>query len=420
MTIERPKACHDRDGALGPWNALVSGLVVKQFDSLSDLRGVARAWDDLWERSEIALPSARAALVALWCESFAAGYPFRAFVVEHDGRALAAMPLVESKWKGLTVGLLPGNHWSPAGDLLLDPRCDVDSVCASLVAALIQHAWPLLWFGGVPATADRWQVFFKALRERRVAYARRQWCMIDRVEIQGNWDAYLDSRSRNHRHHVRKMAKRAQRAGFTELACYDHLAPEEVEPLLKTCFDIEAHGWKGQAQSAVFNVPGAWEFYLRQAQQLADWGQLSLTLLTHEARPIAFEYGWRGKGVYFSAKVGYDEAFHRFSPGQLLRFRLLEDFHRRPGPQGVDFLGPSSPATFRWATGQYAIDRVVVATRGPLSRVIVAAYRKYAWLRSLMPSRRRQAGGHGHAVQPAGDSDSPSGAWEEREKVVLD
>jgi CelD/BcsL family acetyltransferase involved in cellulose biosynthesis len=398
----------------------VSGLVVKRFDSLGELRDGARAWDELWERSEIALPSARAAMVALWCESFATCQPFRAFVVEHDGRALAALPFVESKWKGLKIGVLPGNHWSPAGDLLLDPGCDVDRVCASLLAALTLHARPLLWFGGVPATADRWQIFFKALRESRATYARRRHCMINRVEIQDNWDAYFDSRSRNHRHHVRQTANRAQRAGITELVCHDHLAPEEVEPLLKTCFEIEARGWKGQAQSAVFNVPGVWEFYLRQARQLAAWGQLSLSLLTHEARPIAFEYGWRGKGVYFSPKVGYDEAFHQFSPGQLLRYRLLEEFHRGTGPQLVDFLGPSSPATFKWATEQYAIDRVVVATRGPLNRAIVAAYRNYAWLRSMMPNRGRPSGGHRHAVRPGGYADSPGGGWEERESAVID
>ncbi|MBI3840182.1 MAG: GNAT family N-acetyltransferase [Planctomycetia bacterium] len=376
----------------------MSGLVVKRLDSLAELRNTARLWDELWERSEITLPSARAALVALWCESFAADQPFRAFVVERDGQAVAALPLVESKWKGLKIGLLPGNHWSPSGDLLLDPTCDAERICGALLRALKQHAWPLLWFGGVPAAANRWQAFFRALEEHCVAYARRPRFMIDLVEIRCDWDAYLKSLSRNHRRHMRKSATRAERAGTIKLACYDQLAPEEVEPLLKTCFEIEARGWKGRARSAVLNVPGAWEFYLRQAKQLAAWGQLNLTLLTHEARPIAFEYGWRSQGVYFSPKVGYDEAFHRFSPGQLLRFRLLGQFHEQPGVHSIDFLGPSTAATSKWATDQYSIDRVVVAARGPFSRAVVAAYRHYGWLRSMIRSRGPQREGRRRAA----------------------
>ncbi len=395
-------------------------LVVKQLDSLWELRHVARGWDELWERSEISLPSARAALVALWCESFAAGQPFRAFVVERDGQAVAALPLVESKWSGLKIGLLPGNHWSPSGDLLLDPDCDVERVCGALLGALKRHAWPLLYFGGVPAGASRWQVFFETLDAHQLAFARRQRCLIDTVEIEGNWDAYFDSRSRNHRHQVRKAAQRAQRAGITELVCCDQFAPEEVEPLLKTCFEIEARGWKGQAHSAVLNVPGAWQFYLRQAKQLAAWGQLSLTLLTHEGRPIAFEYGWRGKGAYFSPKVGYDEAFQRLSPGQLLRFRLLERFHRQPGIREVDFLGPSSLATAKWATGRYSIDRVIVAMRGPLGRCIVAAYRHYGWLRSIVRSRRAHGESGRQSGQSARAAVSPGGAGGERAGALLD
>jgi CelD/BcsL family acetyltransferase involved in cellulose biosynthesis len=272
----------------------------------------------------------------------------------------------------------------------------------------------------VPARANRWRAFFSSLKEHRLAYARRQQCTIDRVEIQGHWDAYFDSRSRNHRHHVRNSANRANRAGITELHCYNHLAPEEVGPWLKECFEIEVRGWKGQAKSAVLNVPGAWEFYLRQAQQLAAWGQLSLTLLTHDGRPIAFEYGWRGKGVYFTPKVGYDEAFHRFSPGQLLRFRLLEAFHRESGPQWVDFLGPTSLATSKWATDQYAIDRVVVATRGAFSRAIVAAYRNYTRLCSMMPSRGRPQERHRQGVRPVAETVSHGGSWGECEPAVLD
>jgi CelD/BcsL family acetyltransferase involved in cellulose biosynthesis len=371
------KKCHAKDRAPWPRNVFVSGLVVKRLDSLSDLRRAAGAWDDLWQRSEITLPTARAEMIALWSECFAADRPFVALTVVHDGQLVGALPLIETRLLGLKVGGLPGNDWSPAGDLLVDQRSDVNRVCQRLLEALRHAAWPMLWLDALPGKANRWQMFLQTLEHERVAHARQQRFAIDLVEIQENWAEYFSARSRNHRRHVHRAAARARKRGLTELSRYDQLTPEQVEPLLRACFELEASGWKGRARSAVLHVPGAWDFYLRQARQLAAWRQLSVNVLQHQGQPIAFEYGWRSKGVYCTPKVGYDEAFGPLAPGQLLRYRLIEQLHRERDVGWIDFLGPASPATSKWATDRYAIDRVVVALHGALGRAVVAAYRRY-------------------------------------------
>jgi CelD/BcsL family acetyltransferase involved in cellulose biosynthesis len=362
----------------------VSGLIVKHLDSLAELRRAAPAWDELWQRSEITLPTARADLIALWCECFAAGQPFRATVVEESGQLVAALPLVGRKLMGMKVGVLPGNHWSSAGDLLLDPHADTERVCGALLGALQERSPAWLWFDAVPAQTNRWQTFLRAVEQRQLAYVRRRRFTIDLVRIGSDGKEYFDSRSRSQRRHVRRAASRAQRGGPTELRCHECLTPQRVEELLTTCFEIEASGWKGQAQSAMLHSPGACAFYLRQAHQLAAWGQLSLNLLWHQARPIAFEYGWQSKGVYGSAKVGYDETFAPLSPGQLLRYFLIEQFHSQSDVQWVDFLGPSSDATSKWATHEYPVERIALSQgtarslEGMVGRALFAAYR-HGW-----------------------------------------
>ena len=166
--------------------------------------------------------------------------------------------------------------------------------------------------------------------------------------------------------------------GALELTCHECLTPERVEELLTLCFAIEASGWKGRAAKPVCDTPAAMAFYLEQGRQLAARGQLRVTLLRLEDQPIAFEYGWEAKGVYCSAKVGYDERFAELSPGQLLRALLMEQFHDDSNVHGFDFFGPASPATSKWATEQYPVDRVVVSLRGGLDRALLAAYR-HGW-----------------------------------------
>jgi CelD/BcsL family acetyltransferase involved in cellulose biosynthesis len=365
----------------------MSGLVVKRLESLAELRIAAPAWDELWHRSEITVPTARAELIAVWCECFAAGQPFRALVVEDGGQLVAALPLVERRWMGLKAISLPVNHWSASGDLMLDPRADGARACDALLAALKQDPCPLLWLDAVRADTQRWQAFLLAVERDRRAHVLRDRFAVNRIHVGPDWASYFASRSANHRHQVRRCASRARREGTTELNCYGELPPEHVEAMLRTCFEIEASGWKGKAQTAVLDVPGAWDFYLRQARQLAAWGQLSVTLLRHGGRPIAFEYGWRSRRIYCSAKVGYDEAFGRLSPGQLLRHFLIQQSHGQSDLEWIDFFGPRSSATDKWATHRYPVARMMVALRGALGRAVVAAYRHGGPLVSTIRNR---------------------------------
>ncbi len=381
-------------------------LVVKHWDSLSELRRHAAAWDDLWLRSDVTLPTAQARLIATWCESFADGRPFRATVVEEDGQLVAALPLVDQSRMAIRVAALPGDHWSSAGDFLLDPHTDRERVCAALLRDLRHHGRRWLWFDAVPIETARWRSLLTALDQRQVAYARRGRFVVNRTRIGSRWEKYLAGRSYNHRRQIRRAAARALKQGALELTCHAWLTPERVEELLTLCFAIEASGWKGRAASAVCDTPAAMAFYLEQGRQLAARGQLRVTLLRLEDRPIAFEYGWEAKGVYCSAKVGYDERFAELSPGQLLRALLMEQFHHDSNVHWFDFFGPASPATSKWATEQYPVDRLVVSLRGGLDRALLAAYR-HGW---PLVRAMREAGARMTGRQP---SREPQPGWPE-------
>jgi len=366
----------------------LSGLIVKCLDSLGALRRAAPAWDDLWWRSENTLPTARAELVAQWCECFAHRQSFLAVTVERGGQLVGALPLVAGRHRGIIVGQLPTNAWSPAGDLMLDPQEDEVQICNLLLLHIVrQRLWPLLWVDGVPAASRRWQSFIAACQDQRRTMAMARRFIVDSVGVQNDWNKYFATRSSNHRKQIRKAALRAAESGSLGLVRHDEVTPELVEPLLRTCFAIEASGWKGQAQTAVLQVPGIWDFFLRQARQLAAWEQLSVNCLEHDGVPVAFEYGWRAKGVYCSPKVGYDEKFSALCPGQMLRSSLLEQFHAEDETTWIDFLGPSSRATKAWSTHAYSVDRLVVSLDGLWSRALVSAYSHYRALRRRLPRR---------------------------------
>jgi len=357
----------------------VSQLKLREIDCVEQVRAVAPAWDRLWQRSEVSLPTARAELVAQWIEHFAPRARLRVLVVEQGEDLVAALALAgRQTYRMLPVGDLTWNYWSPNGELLIDPEADAQSVLDLLAGGLERAPWPLLWFDLVPFETPRWESLVGGLAARGLAADVHPRYRIGQVEIHGSFDDYFAGRSKALRQSVRKRLRRLERDGPVELKVYSELTPEEIEPRLRQAFEIENRGWKKAAGGSVLGTPGIFEFYRRQARQLAEWGHLRLAILEHSAKPIAFEFGWAAKGVYYSFKVGYDPAYRQYGPGHLLRMRLIAALHETPGHALVDFQGPLNDALSSWSTRSYSIGRLVIAPRRLGSRTLMAGYRALA------------------------------------------
>jgi CelD/BcsL family acetyltransferase involved in cellulose biosynthesis len=342
-----------------------------RIESVSELRAAARQWDELWLRSEVVLPIARAELIAQWIEAAAPKARFNALVVEHDSQFVAAIPLVTGRIKRLLkVAQLPSNDWSWAGDLLLDPSAD-DRALELVADALGQQPIRLLWLDGVAIESPRWMRLMAAFDAVGLEYVAREQFHVGQIEIDHDWSAYRASWSANHRHQMRRMEKRAAKETDIRLVVIRDAQLDQIETLLRRGFEVESRSWKGSRGTAVLSSPEVFGYYCRQARQLAEWNQLQLTYLQLADRPFAFEYGWNAKGVYCSPKVGYDEEFRQFTPGQLLRLKLLEGFFTESDQRLFDFVGPLAEATSKWATRSYPIGRLVVATKRRSGRTAV-------------------------------------------------
>jgi CelD/BcsL family acetyltransferase involved in cellulose biosynthesis len=347
-------------------------LELTTIDALGDL---APAWDRLWERSEVTIPTARAELVALWLEHFAPKGKARVLAVEDGGELVAALPLIGRKIGRLvSAGDVTWNYWSPNGELLVDPTAD-EAAMDLLVDGLGGLPWPLLWLEMVPLEHSSWKAFLAAIKRRGLALDVHRRYEIPVVQLDGCWEDYLAGRSKNLRRSMRKDARQLEEQGDVELQLCADFTPEDVASHLRRAFEIERRSWKGRGGSTVLNVPGMFDFYCRQAERLAAWGCLRLALLCHRGEPIAFDLGWVAKGVYHSFKVSYDERYRHVAPGQLLRARLIETLFAAGDIRTIDFQGPATDALASWSNSSYPIGRIVVGLGGARSRALFAGYK---------------------------------------------
>lgn len=341
-------------------------------EQLSELAG---PWDALWRASDVAAPSARAALVRQWLAHFAPRRTFRCLAVEQDGALLAALPLVQTRVRGiLPAGGVVANCWSAAGQLLVDPLAS-DSALDLLACAIDRLPWPLLWLEGINPTTDGWRRFLAACDRVGTTYEFRHDREVGLIDITHDWPAYEASWSKNHARNLSKSRRRLEQAGEVAFHAYRVRDEAQAEALLERAMNVEERSWKAREGTSLASQTAARSFIAQQARQLASWDALDFCFLSVNGQPIAFEYGYRGKGVHLAHKTGYDDAFASFSPGQLVMQEVLRTLHDDFEIDVVDCLGPMNDALGRWTTRTYPEGRLLLAARTPAGRALAWAYR---------------------------------------------
>ncbi len=118
---------------------------------------------------------------------------------------------------------------------------------------------------------------------------------------------------------------------------------------LAECFTLETLGWKGQRGAPISSRPDTLQFYTELAETSAAAGRLALYTLRLDSTLIAFEYCLRHNGRIDLLKLSYHPDFGHYSPGNVLRFLLL-DQEIKSGDTRSYHMGLVSPWKARWAT----------------------------------------------------------------------
>jgi CelD/BcsL family acetyltransferase involved in cellulose biosynthesis len=150
----------------------------------------------------------------------------------------------------------------------------------------------------------------------------------------------------------RSSLRRAQRrAGETGPIRFEVFSPTaaELPALLADMFRIEAAGWKGQTGSALLSDPNRRRFYEQYAAIASERGILRLAFMYIDGRSVATQFAVESGGGFWLLKVGYDEAYARSSPGNLLMVETLKYAVQR-GLKTYEFLGSAEPWTQVWTS----------------------------------------------------------------------
>jgi CelD/BcsL family acetyltransferase involved in cellulose biosynthesis len=192
------------------------------------------------------------------------------------------------------------------------------------------------------------------------------------IDLPDSWEAFRKNVSKNLDQDTRRKLRSLERMGKLEFEVVT--GGDRLDSVLQECFRVETLGWKAESGSPILSKPETVQLYTDLAHAAAAAGRLALYTLRLDSRLVAWEYCLVSRHEIEMFKLSFDPALGRCSPGNILRYKLLQ-FEIERGQVKVYHLGRSSDPgdwKYRWATRAEPLCWVQVYGAGVVSSL---AYR---------------------------------------------
>lgn len=147
--------------------------------------------------------------------------------------------------------------------------------------------------------------------------------------------------------HLRSLESRLQRAGALESRTFSRAA--DIFPRLDAFFEQHIKRWAKTSSPSLFLDKSNREFYRRMLENLDSTGWLRFTVLELDGRTVSAHLGFMYARRFCWYKPTFDIEFAKYSPGQVLMKRAIEQAAIE-GADEFDFLLGDEAYKRRYAT----------------------------------------------------------------------
>ncbi|ODA32699.1 GNAT family N-acetyltransferase [Planctopirus hydrillae] len=148
-------------------------------------------------------------------------------------------------------------------------------------------------------------------------------------------EIYLDqATTSHHRQELRRQRRRLAEQGQFETLELN--AGENVDPWVDLFLQLEGGGWKGQQQTALSSLSHHAQWFRDVCRAAQERGQLMMLGLFLNGQAIAVKCNFLAGDGGFTFKIGFDEAYAKFSPGVQLEIENIGFAHQKPDLNWLD------------------------------------------------------------------------------------
>jgi CelD/BcsL family acetyltransferase involved in cellulose biosynthesis len=328
---------------------------VSRLEPIADLASARPLWTDLAARSGNIFATWEWA--ETWWRHFGAGRDLELRTCLRDEEAFAILPLYRMRLGPLSLLRFVGHG---PGDVL-GPICapaDEAAAATALITGVREDitGWKVLLAERVPCGSGAEALGGELLREEQNPS----------MAISGrSWDDFVGSASKNMREKIRRSTRKVERDH--ELGFELCERADQVEPMMKTLFELHARRWGGDAGR--FGSATVAPFHYDFAATAMERGWLRLWTMRIDGEAAAAWYGFRFGDVEAYYQSGRDPRFDRLSVGFLMLIQTIKAAFD-DGMDSYGFLRGDESYKDRFATGDRALETRAIG-RGAVGRTVV-------------------------------------------------
>jgi len=147
---------------------------------------------------------------------------------------------------------------------------------------------------------------------------------------------------------------------------------------------LENTGWKAERGTALGSTGRDAAFFRRMCSGMAEAGCLELVTLEVAGRTVAMECHLLDSRAFWSFKIAHDTAYAKYSPGTLLKYRVIDGLQDRPIDLADSCAVPDNAHMNRLWPDRRTMDTVLLPTGAPAARLVpVAVWARRAARRTI-------------------------------------
>ncbi len=143
------------------------------------------------------------------------------------------------------------------------------------------------------------------------------------ITLPPTWEAYEQQLTANRRQQLRRRRRALERDYPGQVEICQVTQPSEIDPALDELVRLTKQRWHERGLASSFDGDCFVAFSRRFAALAFANGWLRIYLLKVAGQTIAVEYNFLYRGVFSNYKKGFDLAWEKYSPGQIMHAHII-------------------------------------------------------------------------------------------------
>lgn len=293
-----------------------------------ELAQLKSEWAQLLAHQPEPVPFQHPTWQQVWLDEFQDGRELVLLSVR-DGEELAGVaPLLRD---GAMLALV--GHYSICDymDFVVD-----EEQCRDVFAALFDHLageqWDAMELRGIRAGSTTLSELAAVAENTGMVVERKEEAVAPRVELPGDWEEYVSSLKKKHRHELRRKLRNLQTEGDLQLHAYTTVGEVEEHLPVLLRFMVDSREDKARFMSEQMGL-----FFHNATKALAEEGLIRLYELELDGKAVASVLCFDQGGQLYMYNSGYDPDYAPLSVGVVSKAMCVQGAIEA-GKHCIDFL----------------------------------------------------------------------------------